>query len=141
MILQLRMILISTAKTVDALHSTVSPDFPLSLLHAFPAVAVIASPVVEHPFVLSPCGLVDLPPCAAAADLISSLEAVAGTAVVVLHEQVAVTAFGVANPGRPSFVDVPNTCSFPIPSSSVERFYEVFAGSSIDALSNYAPYN
>ena len=49
-----------------------------AILHAFPAVvvfaslavAVIASPVVEHPFVLSPCGLVDLPPGVVVADLI-----------------------------------------------------------------------
>jgi hypothetical protein len=72
------MILISTETTAIVHYSTVSLDFPLSLLHAFPAVvvfaslavAVIASPVVEHPFVLSPCGLVDLPPGVVVADLI-----------------------------------------------------------------------
>lgn len=50
-------------------HPTVSPDFPLSLLHAFPAVAVNASPAVEHPFVLSPCGLADLSPGVVVTDL------------------------------------------------------------------------
>ena len=61
--------------------------------------------------------------------------------MVAPRELVAVIAFGVANSGHPRFVDAPNTCSFPILSSSVEGFDEVFAGSSIDALSNYAPYN
>lgn len=71
------MILISTATTAIVHHSTVSPDFPLSLLHVFPAVvvfaslvvAVFASPVVEHPFVLHPYGLVDPSPGVVAADL------------------------------------------------------------------------
>src|SRR4030067_1396582 len=52
-----------------------------------------------------------------------------------------VIAFGVSNLGHPKYFASPNACSFPSCSSSVEVVGEVFAGSSIDALSNDAPYS
>ena len=55
---RLRILLINIAATVVVHHSTVSPDFTLSLLHAFPA------------FILSSCCLADLPPGVVVADVI-----------------------------------------------------------------------
>ena len=78
-------------------------------------------------------------PGVVATALIGSFEPVGGTVAVAPDERIVVTAIGVANSELPMFVDVPNTCSFPSFSSFVAHFGGVFAGSSMEALSSYAP--
>ena len=56
-------------------------------------------------------------------------------------ETAVVIAFGASNLGHPKYFAPPNVCSFPSCASSVGLVRGVFVGSSIDALSNDAPYS
>ena len=56
-------------------------------------------------------------------------------------ETAVVIAFGASNLGHPKYFASPNVCSFPNCASSVGLVGGVFVGSSIDALSNDAPYS
>ena len=56
-------------------------------------------------------------------------------------ETAVVIALGASNLGHPKYFASPNVCSFPSCASSVGLVGGVFAGSSMDALSNDAPYS
>ncbi len=67
--------------------------------------------------------------------------AVSPETVVGPLETAVVIAFGASNLGHPKYFASPNVCSFPSCASSVGLVRGVFVGSSIDALSNDAPYS
>ena len=85
-----------------------------------------------------------VPPCVVVAIVVVWLPleiAVLPEIVVGPLETAVVIAFGASNPGHPKYSASPNVCSFPSCASSVGLFGGVFVGSSIDALSNDAPYS